>query len=227
MTDKPPRDLLEELFRTIAQDCQRRWRMANPWDPAPKEPKGDDDPNDVYRAVGVALIQWEQLEEALASLLGVIIDSDTRSTKLAYGTVAAGAARLNMIVAAAGADRRIDEATFEELWRLIDAEIGRLSVRRNEIAHGQVTHMCNGGSPDDGPAEPEGHYLVPPFYDTRKQHSFRNDAASSKAFGHVRYAYTSEQIAHYALQFHLSAERVRDMGMRVTVIHLDAQKKQP
>jgi hypothetical protein len=78
--------------------------MTNsPWNPLPTEPQGDSDAKLLYHAVGVALSQWESVEDALAGLYTQLIGSRSQSARDAYGSVASGKGRFNMIMAAAGA----------------------------------------------------------------------------------------------------------------------------
>ena len=222
MTEEDDDDLPRSVFtlEETAEGYQRLWNLKSPWDPAPRDPNGDRDRDQVYRAVGAALTHWEQLEMALALLFGTIIDSNTSAGRAAYGSVVSAAARLDLIMAAADANKRISADRLTAITRLVAHEIGRLVARRNEIAHGQVTRFRRAEGAAGKAPELEGHYLVPPYYNTRKHLSYRDKQATSTAFGTLKYAYTSYQIGYYALQFQLYAERVHLLWPQIDAIHL-------
>jgi hypothetical protein len=71
--------------------------MANPWDIMPVEPKGDDDPNAIWCAVGKALSHWELLELHLSLLFGQVIRSSTDAAKAAFGAIASFEGRIRVV----------------------------------------------------------------------------------------------------------------------------------
>jgi hypothetical protein len=169
--------------------------MANPWDIFAREPKGDDKIERIYQAVGFALTQWELLESALANLYSEIIGFDSHAAIAAYGTVASNAGRLEMILAAADGDRRgAVHFVRDDLRSFVSNEVVRLLGRRNEIAHGMVVEFV--GSPQG-----QGHYLVPPNYNTRKRHPLHTRNLADMPFGEYKYAYTALQVEQYGNWF--------------------------
>jgi hypothetical protein len=185
--------------------------MANPWDVLPIEPQGDSDASSIYHAVGLALSQWEGVEGALAQLYMNIINSKSRAAVVAYGTIASGSGRVGMIMAAAEIESStIDNIFLSDLKTLLDTHIGKLSGRRNEIAHGQVAEFTGGGIR-------QGHYLVPPLYNTRKQRSPRTAVQIAEfPFNRFMYAYTATQIDQYADHFWNYIEKIDEMSDRLT-----------
>jgi hypothetical protein len=83
--------------------------MANqPWDPRPVSPLGDSNEEAIFSAVGQALTEWEQLENACAQLFAVLVSANHKRAYLApairaYGMVVSAATRQQMLVNAAEA----------------------------------------------------------------------------------------------------------------------------
>jgi hypothetical protein len=188
--------------------------MANPWDIAPLAAQGDEEPVRIYHAVGLALSLWEGVETGLAHLYTTIINSESDAVLAAYGTVASGQGRLAMIVSAAEAERRvIDAKLLGDLRTFLLTEISGLAARRNDIAHGQVTHFINALA---GPRPIDGHYLTPPTYNTRRLRSLRDVVTvSGTPFDLYKYAYAGEQIEAYADCFFAYISKVYEMEKRV------------
>jgi hypothetical protein len=184
--------------------------MANLWDPLPREAKGDEGFDKIYHAVGLSLSAWETLESGLAALFKTLIPIQFDAPLIAaFGSVASGPARIQMIVAAANALFALDAGTFKDLKTLMN-EIGNMSGRRNEIAHGTVSRFTG---PDD---TDHGCYLVPAWFNTKKKRSPRKPfTADSTSMDHYTYAYTSAQILEYAERFKAYSEKVWPLIERV------------
>jgi hypothetical protein len=176
--------------------------MPNPWDVVPREAQGDADDERIYLAVGLALSKWEILETALAGLFRVVVNAQFDPAAAAYGSIVSGASRIEMVLAAARSAPAIDASTLSEVTVLLN-QVGKLSGRRNEIAHGQVTRFEGPGGVD------HGRFLVPATYNSRKKHNPRKPFASdATAMDHYSYAYTSAQIRQYADHFITYSDKV-------------------
>ena len=79
--------------------------MANPWDVRPVASTGDWDPNHLFTAVGRALTEWAQLENAWSEVFAIIIFAPVRKkfqapAIRAYGSVNTFNGRCAMLSAA-------------------------------------------------------------------------------------------------------------------------------
>jgi hypothetical protein len=138
---------------------------------------------------------WESVEEAFGDIYRTILNTHSHAALAAYGTVVSGPARIEMIKAAAAVERMlVHEKLWNELNDLLN-DFGKFAARRNEIAHGYVMEF-------QGSKNGEGHYLVPPDYNTRKRLSPRKLAkVSDIPFHKFNYAYTAVQIDRYCESF--------------------------
>ncbi|KAF0128503.1 MAG: hypothetical protein FD152_2312, partial [Xanthobacteraceae bacterium] len=128
--------------------------------PLPVAPRGTEVMDDVFRAVGAALTQWEFVETAFAELFGTLLGAPGGSAARAYGVVTTSGARRDMISQAAQGEFPHDEVLLAQIKDVLSiAEVG--SQRRNEIAHGAVMRLTDRG-------EDRGCYLIPPTYVSKK-----------------------------------------------------------
>jgi hypothetical protein len=186
--------------------------MSNPWDVFPREAHGDDDADQIYLAVGWALSKWESFESVLANLFRYVVNADFDSAAAAYGSIISSQSRLEAILAAARAAPAVSPSMLSELATLLD-HIGKLAGRRNEIAHGVVTHFTGPETAD------HGYYLVPAPYNTRKKRPLGKRVGPAMDWGN--YAYTAKQIRQYADYFSLFSDKVLPL---ISQIH-EAQKR--
>ena len=183
-------------------------KRPNPWDVAPLLEQGDVDAEPLFSSVGKALTAWEKLDQVQANLFGIIVGSRRGAAVAAYGLVAASSARTEMMVAAA----EIVLAESPELLGEVTAiltEIGRWGARRNDIAHGVVSHYTSSwnGEPD----KDHGHYLIPASYATRKRAKVRGESMMTRG----KYAYTAAQVMTYAGHFQDAYHRLVKLMFRV------------
>lgn len=129
---------------------------------------GDDDPDDLYHAMGKFTSTWEFLEVALAMLYAEFIKQPNFSGYQQYGSAKIFKERLAVLCRAANSHfiahpNQILEGEFD--WLVSD--ITDLSVARNNIAHGVVATMPNPfidrGYVPKALAAPLW-VLIPPFY---------------------------------------------------------------
>jgi hypothetical protein len=184
--------------------------MVNPWDVLPVAPEGDTDSVALYHAVGVALSAWEVLESAVAAIFADVVGSESQAAVAAYGTISSSPGRIDMVIAASEAadHTHINQAFLNELRPFLVNEVGKLSGRRNEIAHGTVTNFVGGPR--------AGHYLVPSSYNTRKRIPVRRLESGPIPFMLLKYAYTAAQVNEYGDHFWNYAKKANDFVDRLT-----------
>jgi hypothetical protein len=177
--------------------------MQNAWDIPPPPAEGDEFPHLIYEAVGRALSQWEELEQTLAALyaffvsIGTQIDFDSPATR-AYGTIVGFTGRKDMLDAAAKTYfHSLPAKQDEENYAKLINTVARFSARRNEIAHGCVTH--------DG----KGWVLRPASYNSRKNplNNLPTYTYGSKEIGHLRRSFRT---------LHVEASGVLIVNLRTT-----------
>jgi hypothetical protein len=117
-------------------DRKKGAKAENPWK-LKYSAFGEDDPNEICRAVGHALSTWEGLEEAFALSFGHFVGSKHVVALRAIGRVESPVARLNVVLEAYRAssdDERAKYPTFEAIIK----EAMKASEIRNALAHGYV-----------------------------------------------------------------------------------------
>lgn len=186
------------------------------WALAPILPHGDHDGQDVFAAVGMALTAWEKLEQAQANVFGQLVGSRRGGAVAAYGTIVAYKGRAEMLTAAAKVvlkgDPPIGNASvLAELLTLIK-ETGELSGRRNDIAHGIVSHFKASVTGADGVRTETDHgcYLVPASYATNKR-TKRELSFNDPIMLRGTYAFTADQMLAYAGHFEARYKRMVDL----------------
>jgi hypothetical protein len=154
-------------------------RAPKPWDKPVRISAGDESPTAIHTAVGLALSNWEHVENTKVLLFGGITGMPFMLALRIYGNLPSSASKQSIIRAAGDARfgyTPIYMAFFDKLMDMVD----RFLARRNNIAHGVVVNRGN------------GHYLMPPFH-------------IGKNFDYVkheeRYAFTSNDITNYAAPF--------------------------
>jgi len=153
------------------------------------------------------LTQWEKLEGVHANLFGILVGSRRGAAVRAFGTVAASATRVGMVVAAAEVVLAEDEQLMSETLQILKDSVS-FSPRRNEIAHGVVNHWTETHTDAAGVVEQfdHGHFLLPAGYAV-KYRSTKERAFASPITEAGKYAYTADQVMTYAERFarHYSA----------------------
>lgn len=179
-----------------------------PWAVRPKAPRGDDEPKELFAAIGAALTEWEQVESSLAEIFAVLVSAARKSTFWspaiqAYGTVISVRGRCDMVRVGADAyfnTRKKKRDSFRETLSKLIIEVLEFSNRRNEIAHGQVASIL--ALYDASPPRSLGYYLFPSLYNPKK----------FKFGGKASYTYMSSDVIHYRQEFtklHLRLEGFR------------------
>jgi hypothetical protein len=178
--------------------------MCNPWDIPPWPDRGDDEPDQLYRAVGKALTSWELIEEVMARLFGLFTSTthqypQTAPAIRAYGSVMSFNGRAEMVVEAGRCffhGYRDDRTCpFESHFEPFVKECKGWSGRRNDLAHGRVGHV------------PNGYFLFPGLYNTRKQPLGEDP----------KYCYNSGQITKFSDGFEDLYDRLSEYAGSVDV----------
>jgi len=174
-------------------------QTASPWEIRPKAPTGSPTDDEIYRAVGMALTSWEYAETALAALFARFARAEADSKVIepaaqAYGSITNFNSRVGMVQIAAQAFFQLAEdrgcpvddiddvsASFRELTRFTNG----LAERRNNIAHGVVSHVSG-----------RGHYLMPPMYNSKKY-----KLVTAPQWERCTFAFTAEDIRYYRANF--------------------------
>src|ERR1700726_723693 len=118
--------------------------MSNPSDAPLWLPIGDQEADEVYRALGKALSSWELVEEALARLFGLFTSTTHQYPQMApairaYGSVVSFKSRADMVLAAGKCffygytNER--SCPFEPHFSPFIGECNGWSGRRNDVAH--------------------------------------------------------------------------------------------
>lgn len=169
----------------------------NPWDVAPILDTGDPEETALFTAVGTALTAWEKLDQVQARVFGILVGSRRGAAVAAYGTIIVSSGRSEMVDTAARVVLSENIDLLNELTDLL-GEIGKLIGRRNDIAHGVVSHFEE--YVDGALSKDRGHFLVPASYATRKRaRPEPGPEAPMTMLG--KYAYTSAQVMAYAEHF--------------------------
>lgn len=169
----------------------------NPWDVAPILDQGDPTVDDIYMMVGAALTSWELLDQAQASIFGLLVASRFQAAEAAYGTIGSFSGRSDMVIAAAELVLWFNQPLLAELKIAVNSA-GKLSGRRNEIAHGVATGYSTHGP---GGLVDHGHFLGPASYATRKKSQVWGWHSGPGVWARGKYAYTASQIGEYANAF--------------------------
>jgi hypothetical protein len=173
------------------------------WDRPPLDPKDRGDPSGdaIYRAVGLALSRWEEAENVLAHIFGIMSECQTATSQMAaqraFGSIETSTGRRKMLAAVA-------EVYFGHSWtekavkgpfnHLIEA-FAAASGRRDDIAHGIARCITINGNP-------RGWFLWPAEYNTgRNALSRGTDPADLLSIMPGRFRYTSATIMDFAKRF--------------------------
>jgi hypothetical protein len=162
---------------------------AGRWDVPPHPRQGNKRPDPIYRAVGVALSRWEELEFTLAKLLGVFLGiTPLQATRhISYSDAPRFVDRLTVIDNAASAFfRKHCDQSFEGDCGKLNQDSTSAFWRRNDIAHGIVTEIWHRTSPYT-----TEYCLLPPNH---RQSRFESN-------GSPVYAYNSKIILQFAAGF--------------------------
>lgn len=152
-----------------------------PWDKPPYPPtNGDPSPTSIHTAVGMALSQWESVENSLTVLFSGITGLPYAFAVQIYGSLPSSASKHNIIIAA-GRARFHGEKAYVNFLDAMMGLVDKFLARRNNIAHGFVTYRYKSGC-----------YLTPPYH-------------IGKSFDYIareeRYAFNSSDIKNFVDHF--------------------------
>jgi hypothetical protein len=191
--------------------------MKNPWDVRDPSPLGDSDENQIFNAVGRALTEWEQVENACARLFALLVSANQRRTYhapavRAFGCINSTKTKAEMLRVAAVPyfARRKSKAQFAAQFKKVVGEYTNFSSRRNDIAHGLLSRVfITGKRTSKGERRGAiGLYLLPSFYNSKK---FKEEKFS--------YQYTSSDLIHYQQEFTKLSLRIGGLVERMEGKH--------
>ena len=163
---------------------------------------GDDNPDQIFHAVGMALSQWETLENEMFNLYLIFCESDNPATinalRRAFGTIESSDGRRKALAEAASVyfgDHNYPNGIAKP-YRLLFESHKKASDRRNEIAHGVVYNVMINN-------EIKGNFLFPASYNSGRNSPYINSSIgeSGGQFKTEMYRYTSSQIYTIARKF--------------------------
>jgi len=188
---------------------QNFWRL-------PKEPVGDPEAYPLFAAVGEALSSYELFETFLAQLFRLLVESRSNAASRVYGDLASGTGRKSALIQAAQTFFGRSGRDKEDKWRTLHDDFKNLikayekaGAARNEIAHGHVSLF------QFQPPKANGHYLVPPNYNTRKTDPFPIFSDDGPTPFGLKYFYTSNQVRELGNRFHRCAISTAELSEEI------------
>lgn len=176
---------------------------ATYWSRPEKEMRGDADPNDLYKAVGVSLSAWEALEDCFALMFDMFMGAGSSSPAAlrVYGSIISAGGRRDALNEAANIFFPMwllvkdKESDYEKYKKLVN-HFGNASGRRNDIGHGIVINVRVVGK------EQVGYFLIPPKYNSNRNKGTYGDEDTDKwAYFTGDYRYTAANIADFTMKF--------------------------
>ncbi|SEK35574.1 hypothetical protein SAMN04487787_101594 [Kosakonia sacchari] len=163
---------------------------------------GDENQDIIFHAVGMALSQWETLENEMFRLYLVFCSSDNAITstalRRAFGTIESSDGRRKALEEAARVyfgDHNYP-CGIAKPYKLLFESHKKASERRNEIAHGVVRCFWINN-------ENKGNFLLPASYNTGRNSTFMDSLNEDNGgpFMTEYYRYTSREIYAIAQKF--------------------------
>lgn len=183
-----------------ASDGVKRWFPKGYFARSKPAAIGDSDADATFRAVGLALTNWELAETDLATLFSMLSGATDvgafNAIRRAFGAIESSAGRRKAIEAAA-------EIYFSHDWKDsavsgpfngLMAAFRDASARRDEIAHG-IVHALSVNN------EQLGCFLYPAEYNTQRTHAWMAGDGDPFDFKRAAYRYTAGDIVEYARKF--------------------------
>jgi hypothetical protein len=179
------------------------------------QPQGDGTADAIYLAVGAALSNWEEMEEALASLYFALTGSDTAAAYHAimrtYGSIESNTGRRKALesVAHVYLISHFDEDYIKKPFNDLILNISSGAKRRDDIAHGRV----HGLTVDD---TFYGHFLFPVDYNNSRSNPFtgmnKKDAHTPFHSMKGHYRYTSADISSISYKFSVLRRKIHEFA---------------
>lgn len=201
---------------TVPDNADIYWQR-----PATKE-RGSEDAEMLWQTIGSSLTTWEILEDTLASMFGVFVESRSPAANRAYGAIASARGRREALEAAAEVFFTLHNVSdvWREEFKLLMRHFSYASGRRNEIAHGIAVH-----SVFEQDISYSGVFLVPAGYNTRKTHPFVQDNSGADKFAvlKAKYRYTAEDVSEITSRFHVLNKAAGEWTMNLWVTYPSAK----
>jgi hypothetical protein len=213
-------------------------KTPKPWDIPPMPQKGDDDAQTLYVAIGLALTNWNNLEQRLSNVFACLLTGEEPlPAERAYGAVVTFAGRMEMIKAAAEAFffsyPVIEGEQLQSSLSELTKEALNFSARRNELAHGAVrkNHVFPAPSHFLGflretrsradATRPAGFVLQPTDHTTKKTELEKGKTILTPVNYIPSYAYSSAEVLVFANHF----ERLTDRANRFPLVILGHRQR--
>jgi hypothetical protein len=190
------------------------------WNRSAIRDRGDENEEQVFRAVGRALTSWEKLEEGFAWLFTTILQSpgSSAAARRVYGSITTSHGRREALRAAAEITLGSQHQTaFNQLIK----NFADASARRDDIAHGVVMRLSTGSittqtDPDNllASANFVGCYLSPSPYVTQRTYAF-GPPPNAPIFASGKYLYTSADIDAFADKFDALRAHLNSVGVEI------------
>jgi hypothetical protein len=173
------------------------------WERPVPSKKDDENPDDIYRAVGWTLSQWEQADQELAglfsvlSVVGDVFAVEAEGVSRAYGAIESNSGRRKAVEAVAEVffgNYWDDKPVRQSLIDIIEA-VRRASRLRDDIAHGIVRTGLGMDHVD------YGYFHMPPRYNTGRSYAFKREEDGPLAYLRAKYRYTTSDIVLFGRKF--------------------------
>lgn len=174
-----------------------------PWRSVPTSDKGDPSPGQLFHSIGIALTVWEKMQAELTMLFAVLVWCNSYPLIRAFGAQISVTAKIDMLrfAARAGFTAEGDKEILERVERFL-SEVNSFNQRRNDIAHGVVSHYAHEGTA-------LGYYLGPHLSTTKKFDMMTSPEPDS-------YLWTAKQVQYYAGQFFRLRQEADALRQKIT-----------
>ena len=181
------------------------------WAQKSDRPLGEDEPHDLWRAIGQALSAYEWIEEEQADLFSFFVESKSPASKRAYGICVGG--RKDMLTEAGMVFLNRRNAYLDDLdgFKIVMQHHSAASAIRNCFAHGTVRKLRSEG-------DTEGKwFLISPSYNSRKVslesgqtfYTYKIEELGSK------FIFSSQEILNFEEKFLALRKAIHYFSMRL------------
>jgi hypothetical protein len=205
------------LSASISPELEKVIFTEQYWKRPKQSPKGDDSQEPIYKAVGHALSNWEEADQALADLFLIFTCNASKgqppeqvrnAVRRAYGSIISNSGRRLAVEAAA----EVYFSPWEDFKKQIRKSLMEVlnvvqwaSRLRDDIAHGIVwpfmTVEVRDSEARTTKTERLGCFLMPPEYKTDRTHAYPRGGGHPTEMLKAEYCFTSKNIEQIAFNF--------------------------
>lgn len=165
--------------------------------------RSEDTEDALLIAVGAALTRWERFEGSVVQMFAQMLAGSQNPIKLraayrAIGSIESSATRRGALEQVAQAHLEDSSSPLAASIRLLFDNASEAARRRDEFAHGEVSHAAN--IVDKG-LDVVGNFLWAPRYNLKRNDHARSNPDDVFPFSTSRYRYTSADIAEFGVRF--------------------------